>query len=206
MDYYSVNDGLIKAIRDNDTDLANSLMKEDLFDPNHVNHDWEASPLSAAADIDNVDMLKALIDKGADVNQWPEPLCSAASWGHTNSMLYLLERGADIHANGEAALVTAVLHRQGITDNQNVSEGIEALISKGANVEVAIASLDEHTKQMKMKPVDDETKQWMRDTASTVNLKDKIEASLNQKDEFKNIMQGLGKHTAQQQSTKKMKL
>ncbi|MEM4626579.1 MAG: ankyrin repeat domain-containing protein [Candidatus Bilamarchaeaceae archaeon] len=74
------------------------------------------SKLIEAANTGNAELVKRLIERGADVNAktgWGKTaLMRAAMGGHTETAKLLIERGADVNAksnNGETALMYALV-------------------------------------------------------------------------------------------------
>ncbi len=87
-----------------------------------------------AADKGHTEVVKLLIDKGADVNfRENEALKYAANMGHTDTVKLLIERGADVNAQDGKALIEAAY--EGHTDT------IKLLIEKGADIDTALAHL-----------------------------------------------------------------
>jgi hypothetical protein len=104
-----------------------------------------STALTTAAYKGQADVVKNLLDKGADVNErggcgfgWPSvtPLICAAYGGHMEAVKELIDRGADVNKSdgeGWTPLVQAVDEGHvGIT---------KLLIEKGADIEGALAKL-----------------------------------------------------------------
>jgi hypothetical protein len=97
-----------------------------------------------AAGKGDIRSVKALLDKGADVNEGlcgSTPLWGAASEGHTDVVRLLIDRGADVnrsssfHGVNSSPLGGAA--RFGHTDTAKL------LIEKGASIDMAIAALEQ---------------------------------------------------------------
>ena len=66
------------------------------------------SPLSEASTGGNVEMVKYLVEHGADIHFWEDtPLINASYMGHLDIVKYLLEQGANVNAKNNAALIEA---------------------------------------------------------------------------------------------------
>jgi ankyrin repeat protein len=68
--------------------------------------DWYGvSPLTMAAVVENIELVKVLLDNGADINikndKGHTPLSYAASLGHVESVKILLNKGADVNADNQ---------------------------------------------------------------------------------------------------------
>ncbi len=95
-------------------------------------------PLMDAADRGDINAVKALLDKGADVNEWyyGTALMQASSKKNADMVKLLIDRGADVNAmtqGGSSAL--------GIAAEFGHADIVEILINKGANVDKAIMGL-----------------------------------------------------------------
>ncbi|HDR9188574.1 TPA: ankyrin repeat domain-containing protein [Burkholderia vietnamiensis] len=166
----------------------------------------EMSPLVVASNATNgVEVVNYLIEKGADVkaphNQ--DALKQAAFWGNNATVNTLLDAGMDIHHNDEQALRACLIDKR--------EDTAQLLLTRGAKADTAIGRIladatDPLKGSIKLKSSSQEGIHWLRDTADKINLKNKLEVETSPKDEFNSIIQGLGKYSAQQQSTKKMKL
>ena len=175
MDYYTVNENFISDIRQGYVTDAKKLMEHELFDANYSGERGSTHLEAVAASRDNPEIMKALIDKGADSRQYPYALILASHWGYLGNMAVLIDHGADIHAKREHALVVAIeAHQTGAT---------QMLINKGADVEIAIPQV---------RNIKEETAQWVRDTANSVKLANKLDTTLPQKDSYEDMMKELG--------------
>ena len=107
-----------------------------------------STPLTTAAYKGQADVVKNLLDKGADVNErggcgfgWPSvtPLICAAYGGHMEAVKELIDRGADVNKSdgeGWTPLVQAV--------DEGHANIAKLLIEKGADIEGALAKLKKH--------------------------------------------------------------
>jgi len=92
-------------------------------------HANEEKALIWAADFGYLEVVKYLVEKGADVHILDDmPLRRAAAGGHLEIIKYLIENGANIHAGDDEALRWLV--------GDGPLDAIEYLVSKGANVRV----------------------------------------------------------------------
>jgi len=91
----------------------------------------ESTPLIAAAHEGRSDVVRFLLDQGADVNAvsggW-NALVAAAHQGHVKTVGLLLDRGADVNAapDGRSALAAAA--------HQGQLDVVKLLVERGANV------------------------------------------------------------------------
>ena len=118
----------VKQFLDHNPSLINSLHSEELPD----------TPLHLAAWQGHVDIVRLLLDRGADVNARGDggrtPLHYAAYWGHLDVVELLIEEGADVTLTtefGHTPLVTAAYSRE--------AEGIDAaerLLQHGARLDL----------------------------------------------------------------------
>lgn len=105
---------------------------------------WKGTtPLMDAAEEGDINAVKALLDKGADVNKsGPDytALMVASARGRTDVVKLLMDRGADVNmviSSGMCALAFAA---------ENGHTGIvEILVEKGADVDKAIKALEKRT-------------------------------------------------------------
>jgi ankyrin repeat protein len=101
-------------------------------------------PLTDAASKGDIESVKALLDDGADVNEWClgfSPLMAASS-GYADVVKLLLDRGADVNLSakrGDSPLGLAVCSGQ--------ADIAKLLIEKGANIDMAIAGLEQKVAQ-----------------------------------------------------------
>jgi len=92
------------------------------------------TPLLIAVSIDNIDLVKELVNKGADIDLPNNvdnftPLLRAIVLDHTKIARYLIDNGANIEARTnyqETALIVAA--------RKNNAEIVELIVNKGANV------------------------------------------------------------------------
>ena len=97
-------------------------------------------PLMSAADRGDINAANALLDKGADVNEWNygTALIFASSRGHTDMVKLLIDRGADVNAMfkaGSSAL--------GLAATNGYADIVEILIAKGADIDRAITGMEQ---------------------------------------------------------------
>lgn len=184
MSYYVVNENFCQNIHNGEIEDAKKLMEHELFNPNYENEN-AITHLQSAAETDNIEMLDALYAKGADPSKDFDALNVAAAWNHPRSIEWLVDHGADVHLNNEDALRTAV--------HYDKTEAAEMLINKGSDVEVAIS----HTEK-----ITEEKAQWLRSTANSVKLANKLDTNLPQKDSYEDMMRKLGlQHKAKQEKS-----
>jgi ankyrin repeat protein len=96
-------------------------------------HAAYSTPLCHAVSSNNMDMVKLLVEAGADINaagSWP-PLCRAVDENNTTIAEYLIDHGADVNAypldEGWGAL-------QETTDVSNSIEMVKLLLARGADI------------------------------------------------------------------------
>ena len=102
---------------------------------NHV-YAWSLPLLTSAVYKNRPDIVKILLNKGANINKagpthGDTALIVAARWGRTDMVKYLILRGANVNAQdvkGKTALMTAI-------KNGHI-EIVEVLIRAGANLNV----------------------------------------------------------------------
>lgn len=129
---------LINAIRKRRVDLIEFLISLSRIDINRVdNKKYCFPPISHALQIHNLDIVKLLLDRGANVNEpsvndknpYNTPLMIAAWSGELDEVKLLVENGACINqqdkGNGFTALIKA-------TYKKNI-DVVEYLLSKGAD-------------------------------------------------------------------------
>ena len=97
-------------------------------------------PLTTAARNGDIESVKTLIDKGADVNEWyyGTALWAASEKGYTDVAKLLVDRGADVNQmnkGGDSALGFAAQY--GNTDIARI------LIENGADIDKAIVGLEQ---------------------------------------------------------------
>ncbi len=93
---------LYRAIHNQDADKVEQILAQHDVDldpprqPNLVN-----KPLALACDSGNLEIVKLLVENGADINGLVSyddpPLIRAASAGHNDIVAYLIEQGADVN-------------------------------------------------------------------------------------------------------------
>ncbi len=102
---------LEKAIDANDTETVKNLINEGV----ELNYIYDLPPLARAASLGNVEMVKLLIESGADINLQMEDerdtaLMMAALYNHLEVVKILVEAGADVNIGdcyGTKAVVMA---------------------------------------------------------------------------------------------------
>ena len=97
-------------------------------------------PLMDAADKGDINAVNALLDKGADVNEWRygTALMLASYRENTDMVKLLIDRGADVNAmnkGGHSAL--------GIAAEWGNADIVEILIAKGADIDKAIVGMEQ---------------------------------------------------------------
>ena len=100
----------------------------DIEHKKEIDQDLFTTPLSAASENGYLEIVKYLVEHGADIEfneNWP--LWLSAAYGHLEVVKYLLENGADIHAQGDLALFDASYNGD--------LEVVKYLIKHGANVD-----------------------------------------------------------------------
>ena len=97
----NINEALLAAVILEDFKLTKKLLQEGANDTN--------SPLKVAATVGSLDMVKLLLDYGANVNTNDNtPLIKAVEHKHLDIVKLLLQKGADIHARNDIALRIAI--------------------------------------------------------------------------------------------------
>jgi Ankyrin repeats (3 copies) len=102
---------LEKAIDANDIETVRNLINEGV----ELNYIYDLPPLARAASLGNVEMVKLLIESGADINLQMEDegdtaLMIAALYNHLEAVKILVEAGADVNIGnyyGTKAVVMA---------------------------------------------------------------------------------------------------
>ena len=93
---------LLKGVEDNDLNLIDYAFSLDTLQPRNIN-------LAVRSSLDKPQVLKHLIDHGADVNSdHGTPLTAAAQEGNLEAVKILVEAGAHIHLRGNLTLANAV--------------------------------------------------------------------------------------------------
>jgi hypothetical protein len=98
-----------------------------------------APALHSAASQGEINVVRDLLDKGADVNEWHgfTPLMSAAGKGHANVVKLLIARGADVNTMSQRG--ASALGYAAISGNTGM---LKLLVDHGANVDAAITGLE----------------------------------------------------------------
>ena len=110
-----------KALQD--LELINESVYTDFIDVHTENND----ALRWAAEKGDIDMVKFLVEKGADINANDGlALFLAANIGNYDMVKYLVEKGADIHACNDSALCCAA-------ENGSL-DVLKFLVEKGADI------------------------------------------------------------------------
>jgi predicted Fe-Mo cluster-binding NifX family protein len=124
---------LATAIKDGDTNKINDLISSDNI--NERDPKWGWTPLHYAVSYNQIDAVKFLIKKGANVHiadeQGDTPLLLAAWFNNKDTINVLVDSGADINIrnrNGSTALIVAIQAGQ--------IEIARMLIEKGADVHI----------------------------------------------------------------------
>ncbi|MDP2681544.1 MAG: ankyrin repeat domain-containing protein [Deltaproteobacteria bacterium] len=99
------------------------------------------TPLMSAIERGNINAVKELLNKGADVNEkdsggWT-PLLGAAYWGNTEAAKLLIDKGADVNATNNRGWTP--LLRAALMGNTEIAK---LLIEKGANIDKALAAME----------------------------------------------------------------
>lgn len=110
-----------------------AVLKKSFGEGNEVLGD-DGRPLMQAAGKGQLDIVKVLVDKGADVNARNNeygltPLIYAASKGHLDVVKFLVDKGADVNAREENGL-TPLIMAAGL-DQIDI---VKILVDKGADV------------------------------------------------------------------------
>ena len=140
---------LILAVKNGNVDCVEVLLnyKADIegrgdYDDYHDDDEWNlpgrydgSTPLFVAAAYGHLDILKCLVENGADVNAATHdkstPLMIASRYGHVNVVTFLIEHGANMdlkHKTGKTALHYVVYH------NNDCCDVLSCFIKNGADV------------------------------------------------------------------------
>ena len=114
---------LIWASRNQYIDIVNLLLDTDIDIDSTDKEQYTA--LAWACQVNDYEIAKLLIDKGANINIFPDILRNAADYGYMKIAKLLLDSGFDIYKNNEALEIAAT---------RNNIKMIELLISYGANI------------------------------------------------------------------------
>ena len=133
------------------------------------------TPLMDAADRGDINAVKALLDKGEDVNEWNSgtALMQASHKGHTDVVKLLIDRGANLNVMssfGYSALGMAAATGQADT--------VKILIDKGANIDEAIMGLEKIAAHFTKSPAIPEQ---VARCESGINLLKEIQKTLSNK-------------------------
>ncbi|MBI5212287.1 MAG: ankyrin repeat domain-containing protein [Nitrospirae bacterium] len=91
-----------------------------------------STPLMRAAESGDINTLKNLLDKGAEVNEKGHALIDAAYYGHIEAAKILINKGADV--NAKDSLGASVLLNAALKGHADI---VKLLIDKGAEVNVS---------------------------------------------------------------------
>jgi ankyrin repeat protein len=91
------------------------------------------TPLYMACDSGRVDVVKLLLDKGADANA-SGALSSAACQGHVELVKLLLDKGADVNARSKEGWTPLLDHVANVSGKGISFEVVKLLLDKGADV------------------------------------------------------------------------
>ncbi|KAI5837291.1 ankyrin repeat-containing domain protein [Morchella snyderi] len=119
-------------------DVINTLLAHGVY----INgrNDKGYTPLQRAAENGDIDLIKLLLDAGAEVNRktatqdHPTPLHAAAGNGHLETVKFLIDAGAELDA--EAANTTGATALQTAAERGHI-EVVKLLLDHGARVDIA---------------------------------------------------------------------
>jgi len=117
----SRNNSLLDICILGETEAVKSLLEQGEYNNNILCY-----AVQIASNHNYLDLVKLLVEKGADNNDYS--LISASEKGYLEIVEFLLDNGADIHANDDEALHLAY--------KNNHTEIIKLLLSRGANKKV----------------------------------------------------------------------
>lgn len=127
---------LISSIKANQFWMVDYCLKSGISIDAPQKYTEETTPLTAAVELNNLDMVKFLVENGADINgKEISPLLAATYIGSRtfDIVKFLIEHGANVNVRnkrGETPLYNAFCNSDGI-------EMIKFLIKHGANVNAA---------------------------------------------------------------------
>jgi len=93
---------------------------------------WRVSALEQAAYSGKLEVMRVLLDRGADADSIHEAFDSAALRGHAEAMRLLLKRGTDVKKSGPPALLSAVGSTKG--SEPAMVETVSLLLELGIDV------------------------------------------------------------------------
>lgn len=174
--FASNDSNLLEAVKNNETKLVEQLLA-DGANPNTVDEDrFDAPVINYAASNNNLEMVKILVDAGADVNlgnefKW-QAIHAATRVKNVEIVSYLLDQGADVDAKNfhSGDLRTPLL----IAINNYDVEMIDFLLDKDANVDLGYRRYPLHI-SAQMKQVDTLKKLLRRGAnVNVVNYRDQF--------------------------------
>ena len=124
---------LIDAIKANQPEMVECFLKTGINIDTPLKYTEENTPLTAAVELNNLDMVKFLVEHGADINGREfSPLLTATYLGNRtfDIVKYLVEHGANVNVRnkrGDTPLYNAFCNSDGI-------EMVKFLVEHGANV------------------------------------------------------------------------
>ncbi len=130
-------EAFLQAVRDGDRAAADAAVTAHPEWVNEIIGPWECPPIHYAADGGHADIVRLLIERGADVNahhpryRW-YPLHEAANQGHADVAALLLDHGAEVNpANHDALTPLLMAAAEGRRDV------VVLLIERGAPIDQA---------------------------------------------------------------------
>jgi len=143
---------LLEAIKKDDLKTVKSILKNMSADSarrevNGRGHTGD-TPLAVAAWRGNLEIVKLLVEHGADVNAGKDrgkrtPLLEAAAEGHADVVEYLIAKGADVNAGGNGItplLAASSWGRLSSTSTGDRTKTVHILLEKGADINAQDAS------------------------------------------------------------------